>query len=221
MFTEVMTLPPSTPPGDPPVGAPIRFNRQGVGAPIGRADAARAGSMPVPTSIEGVYDRCAEAMYRFFLVRTGHDVHLSQDLMQQLWVAALKTGRDVPLNELEFWLRTVARRLLATHWRRAKVRGPVVSVPDPDVAAGLAQRLGTTYLAPTDLADREVRNLVLLAVTDLGTDDQTLIFAHYFEGAEHSAIADRLGISVRAVEGRLYRARQALRARLSHLEDLQ
>jgi DNA-directed RNA polymerase specialized sigma24 family protein len=53
----------------------------------------------------------------------------------------------------------------------------------------------------------------------LATDDQNLILQHYFDSRSQSDIAKTMGITLRAVEGRLYRARQALRDRLQHLED--
>lgn len=206
-----------------------RLSDTASGGPKSGRDAARSARTAPGTTIaiEAVYDRCAEALHRFFLVRTGRDNHLSQDLMQQLWVAALKTGRAVPEGELEFWLRAVARRLLATHWRRASVRGRSISLDatNAPVIAGdtrardLSQRLTTTHLTPDLVADNEVRQRLLLAITDLSPDDQTLIFAHYFEGAPQTTIAQRLNVSPRAIEGRLYRARQALRRRLSQLEQ--
>ena len=42
--------------------------------------------------------------------------------------------------------------------------------------------------------------------------------AHYFEGAQQVDLAKRMDMSVRAIEGRLYRARQLLREALSEIE---
>lgn len=173
--------------------------------------------------IERVYDRAAVGFYRFFLVRTGHDEHLSRDLMQQLFLAALKTGRGVPEEELEYWLRTVAKRILATHWRRAKVRSKVRSAGvggegEDGTGASLLEAMGermTTAQVPAEvLAKSEVRGELLRAITELDAADQEIIVAHYVEGAPLGQIAERLSTSARAVEGRLYRARAALRKRL-------
>ncbi len=52
-----------------------------------------------------------------------------------------------------------------------------------------------------------------------GWVDVDVIIATYFEGAPQGLIAQRLGISARAVEGRLYRARALLRSKLQRFDD--
>lgn len=207
-------------PGGRVTGAPRRADVR-ANAPTQARTAALDEETSVEASIERVYDRCAEALYRLFMARTSGDTHLSRDLMQQLFLAALKTGREVPEHELEFWLRTVARRLLATHWRRAKVRQGTRALDDAEKARELDARLTTTHLSPQVLDDAEARRVLMQAITDLPVDDQTIIFAHYFEGAGQAQIGERLGISARAVEGRLYRARAQLRVRLQRFEDVE
>lgn len=164
-----------------------------------------------------VYDRVASGVYRFIFVRVGRDEHLTADLMQQLWVAAAKNARQVPDAEMEFWLRGVARNLINTHWRRTSTRPTHVPVADAGLAGELADKLGSERLRDTDLANREIRDQLLLAITELSSEDQDLIHAHYVEGRTQVEIAEREGMSVRAIEGRLYRARGALREQLRHL----
>lgn len=167
--------------------------------------------------LAAVYDRLASGMYRFVMVRVGRDEHLAKDVMQQLWAAAARNGRNVPEAEMEFWLRGVARNLINTHWRRVSNRPLHVPMPDQGLAGELADRLCAQRLGANDLARREVQDQLALAITQLASDDQDLIHAHYVEGRSQVEIAERDGLSVRAVEGRLYRARAALREQLRHL----
>ncbi|MBY0310953.1 MAG: sigma-70 family RNA polymerase sigma factor [Phycisphaerales bacterium] len=167
--------------------------------------------------LAAVYDRLASGMYRFVMVRVGRDEHLAKDIMQQLWAAAARNGRSVPEAEMEFWLRGVARNLINTHWRRVSNRPLHLPVPDQGLAGELADRLCNERLGPNDLSRREVQDQLALAITQLTSDDQDLIHAHYVEGQTQVQIAERDGLSVRAVEGRLYRARAALREQLRHL----
>lgn len=167
-------------------------------------------------AFERAYDACAPSLYRFFVVRTG-DSHLADDLMQQLWLQGRNGAENVPPANLEYWLRAIARNLLRTHWR-VKARRPVaIAVPDPDVAADLSERLVNEEIPAADLENKEIRDQLLLAITDLSSQEQELIVGCYFENLSHAALAARLGISERAIEGRLYRARQALRQRLKAL----
>ncbi len=167
--------------------------------------------------LDVAFDRCARGLYRFIVVRVGGDAHLADDLMQQLWLRADRRGRGVPAGELAFWLRAVARNLVHDHWRTAARRPANVPMSDPALAAELSERLVTEELPEAVLDRCEVRDQLLLAVTELREEEQALIIEHYFRGASQAELACKLGISDRAVEGRLYRARQSLRASLKDL----
>ena len=105
----------------------------------------------------------------------------------------------------------------------ARVGGPaemfltVENATELQLAAELANRLVEEELPPEVLERKEVRDQLLLAITELPSGDQDLIAGHYFDGAAFAELARRTGLSERAIEGRLYRARQALREKLRHL----
>lgn len=167
--------------------------------------------------LQQAFDRCAASIYRFFMIRTGNDGHLAEDLMQQLWVAMASNALRVPGDEMEFWLRGVARNLLNTHWRKKARRPADTPGANPELGRELADRIGVEKLPAAVLEKREVRQALLLAITELPASDQELIIAHYFEGVPQTLLAERAGVSARAIEGRLYRARQALRDQLAHV----
>jgi RNA polymerase sigma factor (sigma-70 family) len=171
-----------------------------------------------PPDLAAAYDRLGGVLFRFFYVRIGRDEHLAADLMQQLWAAAAKNASRVPESEIEYWLRGVARNLLNTHWRRISTRPTHVAMEDARTGASIAERMTRERLPAEEVEKREVQDRLLVAITTLGSSDQELIFAHYFEGAAQVDLAKRLGMSVRAIEGRLYRARQLLREALSEVE---
>lgn len=168
------------------------------------------------TAVDAAFDRCKRSIYRYIVVRVG-DVHLADDLMQQLWLLARTSNADVPDNELEYWLRGIAKNLVRTHWRRQARRPASLPLADPGLAGELADRLAGEELPPETLQQKEVRDQLLLAITELHSDEQELIVEHYFHGRPHADLAAEYGLSVRGVEGRLYRARQALRDKLKHL----
>ena len=58
----------------------------------------------------------------------------------------------------------------------------------------------------------------LTGLATLSSDEQEGLIGFCFDGRPHVELAEMLGITGRAVEGRLYRARLALRRKLSHLE---
>ncbi len=166
-----------------------------------------------------VFDRLSGALYRYVVVRTGGDAHVADDVMQQVWVAALRTGWSVPADEIEFWLRGVARNILAAHRRRLANRPKQLPLADRALASELAEALESSPLPPELVDKKETKDQLLLALTQLPSDAQELIAGRYFRGWTVERLADTLGLSVRAAEGRLYRARQALKQALDHLEE--
>ena len=118
------------------------------------------------------------------------------------WLRALTDWRGKgPPREPMAWLTTVASNVLASYYRRRKphlhlnaesfVDERTTTIESPEIAAAL-------YIALEKLRPRQAR----------------LIEAFHFDGKALAEIADELGISERAAEGRVKRAREALKARL-------
>lgn len=165
-------------------------------------------------------ERTAQGLWRFLLVRVGGDENLAEELMQELCLQAARTHASAGRAEhIDAWLFGVARNVLRRHWRTITRRRRNLPEARMDVGTELASMLDSTPL-PNDYIERqEVRQQVLLAVSSLATGEQNLILQHYFDGRSQADIAEDLGVSHRAVEGRLYRARLALREKLQHMED--
>lgn len=175
------------------------------------------GEISAKTAVESAFDRCAASLYRFLVVRVGRDRHAADDLMQQLWLAARERGAAVAEAQAEAWLWTVARNLIRTRWRRSGRRPAETPLHDAELAGRLSERLASGPLPDEWLSRREVADQLLLAVTALPHADQSLLVGVYFEGRPHAALAAELGVGERAIEGRLYRARAALREMLRRL----
>ena len=171
-------------------------------------DAGDHGTLALRLPVRDWFDAAAPGVFRFVAVRAGGDGPLVDDLMQQLWIAADRSADRVSRAEAETWLRTVAKRLLVTHWRREGVRAAVPL----DEAGGAAHAAAAMLAEPGAALDGEgLRQTLRLALTELASEDQDLLIGHYVNGASQADLGQRLGVSERAVEGRLYRARRALR----------
>jgi RNA polymerase sigma factor (sigma-70 family) len=168
--------------------------------------------------VQRAFERCGPALFRYLAVRTGQDGHLVDDLMQQLWLRARTHAAELREPNPEPWLWRIAQNLLREQWRKRAFLSLDAAAADPALARALAERLDTELLPDELLARKEARDQLLLALTELSSDEQELLVAFYFDGHSQAALAEKLGLSERAVEGRLYRARLALRDRLAHLE---
>lgn len=142
-----------------------------------------------------------EPLYRYVSRRTGGEKELTEDVVQETWMRALQDWRRNGLPRVPMaWLTTVARNLLAGYYRRHR--------PSP--------------LRSTDLDDHQLQvkspetaALVQWGLARLRQKHVRLIEAFHFDGKRVEEIAQELGISERAAEGRLRRARLALRRQLS------
>ena len=134
------------------------------------------------------------------------DPHDVEDAFQATFLILVKKAaalRDRDL--LGQWLYGVARRVSLRaradcSRRRAKERPEAESV-DP--------------VATLDADLRELQVLIREEVDRLSSNDRIAVVLCYLEGLTHEEAADRLGWPVGTVKGRLSRAREKLRARLT------
>lgn len=147
-------------------------------------------------------------LYGWVARRVGGDRALAEDVVQETWLRAVAHWRrSGPPEDALAWLSTVAGNLLRSHFAR---RRPVVVdrraldlaredfEPDgPDAAATLQWGLAR-----------------------LRAGQARLLSAFHLDGLSVADLAREHGLSERAVEGRLRRARSALRRHLApHLEN--
>ena len=153
----------------------------------------------------GIYRETVQELYRFVSRRSGGSAELAEDITQETYLRAVREWRngqrpDVPLA----WLQTVARNLLLNHYRRK--------------TPGLVEAARIDALFDDGKTDGpDAAGLVYWGLARLSRRRGELLEAFYLEGKTCATIAREFGISERAVEGRLRRARQALRTRLERL----
>jgi len=143
-------------------------------------------------------------LYAFVSRRTGGDRALAEDVTQEACLRAVRHWRngDFP-REPGAWLKTVARNLLADHYRRHR---PELLAPER-VERLLAREEETT---PDSAA------LLGWAFSGMRRGQVRLLEAFHLEGLDVRTIARDHGLGERAVEGRLRRARKALAKRLAN-----
>jgi RNA polymerase sigma-70 factor (ECF subfamily) len=152
--------------------------------------------------VRRIYRETLDDFYGVVSRRCDGDRELAEDVVQETWLRAVRAWRADGIPERPMaWLTTVAVRLLSNHFRRRVGDrlddGTGDSVPAPDV---------------DDARDTfERRSLVERAIARLPVLQMRLLEAFHFERRPVADIANSLGVSERAVEGRLRRARQNLR----------
>lgn len=156
--------------------------------------------------IRAVYRSTLDVLYGYISHRCGGDRQLAEDITQETWLRAVRAWHRKGLpKEPIAWLRTVAHNLVCNEFRRA------VPVSLDGVSADEMLNAMDDGRAHDSL---DLATVVNRALSRLPKDQTRLIEAFHYERHKVAQIAEALGLSERAVEGRLRRARQNLRKEL-------
>ena len=212
--------PPSRPPRparrDPPPGrrrrpAPSRRCRAARRPTTPRPRCGRWSSGPRPATSAAfglIYDRYVDTVFRFIYFRVGSRP-LAEDLTADTFLRALKRigsftwqGRD-----LGAWLVTIARNLVADHFKSGRYRLEVTTgeVLDADQADRGPE--GSPEAAVVD----HITNVALLgAVKQLNPEQQECIVLRFLHGFSVAETAHAMGKNEGAIKALQYRAVRAL-----------
>jgi RNA polymerase sigma factor (sigma-70 family) len=158
------------------------------------------------TELERIYEDTIVEFYGYVSRRCGGCRELAEDITQEAWFRALRDWRahGVPENPVA-WLMTVGRNLVASYFRR---RHPEAR-DETSVAAVIAA------VDANEVSDSaEVASIVSQALARIPQAEARLLETFHYDRLKMSQLAELYGISERAVEGRLRRARERLRREL-------
>ena len=145
------------------------------------------------------YRSTVRVLYAAVCRQAGGDRALAEDIVQETYLRALCAWRRSGLpRSPEAWLRTVARNLLVTHFRRSGREVPAaIEATEPVRSEASVDRVA-----------------VRQGLEELGEPRAQLLHGFHVEGRTVGEMAAERRLSERAVEGRLRRARKALAALL-------
>lgn len=166
------------------------------GVLAGEAQAARA-----------LVERHREAIYRIARAATG-DAEEAFDITQEAFVAAFSALSRYDLERpFRGWIAAIALNKCRDRARRLSVR-QFLGLPMPD---NLAEWIADDAPSPeTQAANRQELVATACALAALPSSLKDVLILRTIEGLSQQETADALGISAKAVETRLYRARQKL-----------
>ena len=152
---------------------------------------------------------------RTVLAVRGVERHALDDAMQNVATAAIR-GADrlrEPSKAAAWLYRLTVVEALQYRRRTGRRRRLVERYADSGVAPDDAE----THDPLAWLLAEEEQQLVRRAIGALPAQDAEMLLLKYTEDWSYRQLADRLGMSISAVEARLHRARGRLRAALVHL----
>ncbi len=155
-----------------------------------------------------IYDRYVDSVFRFIYFRVGSRP-LAEDLTADTFLRALKRiesftwqGRD-----LGAWLVTIARNLVADHFKSGRYRlevttGGVLDADTPDRGPDASPEVAVVH---------HITNVALLAaVKQLNPEQQECIVLRFLQGFSVAETAQAMGKNEGAIKALQYRAVRAL-----------
>jgi RNA polymerase sigma-70 factor (ECF subfamily) len=145
-------------------------------------------------------------LLRYF-ERRVRERHEAADLVQEVFLRLSTRGDADKIEHLRSYVFQVAAAVLADRHRRRTVRQADAHVPfDPE-------RIGEAEIAPDRIvAGREALGAALAILQTMPERTRTVFVLRRMEGMRYRDIAERLGISVSAVEKHMVRAVEYLAA---------
>lgn len=151
-----------------------------------------------------LYDQYGERVRRYLIVLAGGDEELAHDALQETMLRVVRHLRPLPHEDaLWRWLRRAARTTLIDRIRRTQTR-----------RAALLRLQQVRRRSQGDAPSSVLLELLSQEVSDLEPTQRRLVEAHYLEGRSQEELAATWGLTRKAVESRLLRARRLLKERL-------
>lgn len=150
---------------------------------------------------------------RSFIYRSTRNEHDALDLAQETFVRVFQhRARYRAGARFSTWMFQIALNLTRDHARRTRRRptDPLEEVPEP----------ATDFTPGHAVTDQEAAAAVRAAIGQLPADLREAVLLAEFEDLSHAEIAEIVDATPKAVETRLYRAREKLRTLLArYLKD--
>ena len=170
-------------------------------------------------ALDGLMDRHGEHLLHYLtrLLRNEED---ASDVAQEAFVRVYQNrARFDPKAKFSTWLYTIATNLARTQFRWRK-RHPHVSLDAENPATGQDFRESVSDGRPTpseSLQSEERGELVRDAIAELPEELRLPLILFEYEHKSQLEIAAILACSAKAIEMRIYRARQQLKEKLKNL----
>jgi RNA polymerase sigma-70 factor (ECF subfamily) len=169
-------------------------------------------------ALNALMDRHGERLFHYLLRQLNNESDAA-DLAQETFVRVYHyRARFDPAQKFCSWLYAIATNLVRDRFRWHK-RHPQVSLDAAREESGARlDALPDPAASPSDqLAAEERAREVRRAVESLPEELRTPLILSEYEGLAHAEIGSALNCTPKAVETRLYRARNHLRQRLAGL----
>jgi len=158
------------------------------------------------SEFKNVFDRFYGPLKNFLYYKLG-DVDQAEDLVQEVFLKTWEKRDSIRMETVQNLLYTIANHLAINHFRSAKVRLEFEFKDQPH----------TTQESPQYVMEKDEFALKLeTAIAALSEKQRVVFLMNRIDELTYKEIADRLGLSVKAVEKRMHEALAQLRKTIEH-----
>ena len=172
-------------------------------------------------ALNDLMERHGERLFHYF-IRCLQNEDDAADLAQETFVRVYQNRMKFrPDAKFSTWLYTIASNLVRTRYRY-RSRHPEVSLDAENDQTGRSFRDSLPENSPTpsdSLQADERAEAVRRAIAALPEDLRTPLILAEYEERSQAEIGEIVGCTAKAVESRIYRARQQLRRTLGRLVE--
>lgn len=158
------------------------------------------------TWFRSIFDLYYESIRSFAYYKTG-DVDLADDIVQEVFLKLWTNRQGVKNDTVKSLLYTIASNTIKNHFKHQKV---VFSFQKQE------QFDETSEEADSNLRQEELSRKLQDALAEIPEKAREVFLMNRIEGLTYTDIADRLGLSVKAIEKRMSEALSILRSRISY-----
>lgn len=153
-------------------------------------------------SFKSIFDQYYRPIKNFLYYKLG-DIDLAEDITQEVFMKAWDKRDSIILDTAKSYLYKIANNLVINHFNMAKTRFEL-KLEDHDKASSESPE----YVMEKD----EFAARLNRALEQLPDGQRTVFLMNRIEDLTYGEIADRLELSVKAVEKRMHGALESLRS---------
>lgn len=155
------------------------------------------------TDLKGLYDEYFESLRGFLYYKCG-DIDVANDLVQETFIKIWNKRDDIQMETVKSLLYTIARNLLMNHFSHEKV------VQEHQKSAQMSAASNTTS-PQFQMEEAEFERKLNAAIDSLPDDCREVFLMNRIDKLKYAEIAERLNLSVKAIEKRMSKTLSLLR----------
>jgi RNA polymerase sigma-70 factor, ECF subfamily len=153
-----------------------------------------------------------------YLYRLVSDLHLAQDLRQEVFVRVARAAPTyLAQDKFSSWIYRIALRVAQTALRKlGRERGRVVSLesyenPDPDMHVAPLQVSSSGSSAAENVRQGEIEGLLESGIECLPENERVVLVMRHYEDLNFREISEILDVPESTLKSRFYKAMERLR----------